>query len=304
MKRTKDPGLGSSFIKPVKRLMNEDGTYNIVRKGGLNGISDIYKFLIEIHWAYFMLILVGGFLFMNLIFALVYLAIGIDHIHGVNENTSAFLNAFFFSSQTFTTVGYGALAPKGNMTNLIAMFESFLGLTSFAIATGLLWGRFSRPASRIAFSKNIIITPFEDGKAVMFKIVNLRNNVLLNTKVRCIFTIDKGQGEFVFNKDYADLKLETDSVTFFPLTWTLVHKITDDSPFNELTLKDLIERHAEVVVLIETFDETYSQTILQKHSYSADQWLENVKFERNFEANERGQIVLNVRELNRITPIN
>ena len=285
-------------------MMNEDGSYNIIRKGGLNGISDIYKFLIELHWIYFILILIGGFLFINILFAVIYLSIGIEHIHGVNPNISHFLNAFFFSSQTFTTVGYGALSPKDTGTNVVAMFESFLGLTSFAIATGLLWGRFSRPASKIAFSRNIIITPFEGGKAVMFKMVNLRNNVLLNTKVRCIFIIDKGSGEFVFNKAYSELKLETDAVNFFPLTWTLVHKINEESPLFELNREELIQRHAEVIILVETFDETYSQTILQKHSYSADQWLENVKFERNFDANEKGQIELNIRDLNRVSPIN
>lgn len=285
-------------------MMNEDGSYNIIRKGGLNGISDIYKFLIEIHWIYFILILIGGFLFINILFALIYLSIGIEHIHGVNPNISHFFNAFFFSSQTFTTVGYGALSPKGTGTNVVAMFESFLGLTSFAIATGLLWGRFSRPASKIAFSRNIIITQFEGGKAVMFKMVNLRNNVLLNTKVRCIFIIDKGSGEFVFNKAYSELKLETDAVNFFPLTWTLVHKINEESPLFELNREELIQRHAEVIILVETFDETYSQTILQKHSYSAEQWLENVKFERNFDANEKGQIELNIRDLNRVSPIN
>lgn len=303
MKETKDPGLGSSFVKPVTRMMNEDGSYNIIRRGGLNGISDIYKFLIEIHWIYFVMILLGGFIAMNLLFALIYLLIGIDHISGVNSELPDFLNAFFFSSQTFTTVGYGALSPLGMATNFVAMFESFLGLTSFAIATGLLWGRFSRPASKIAFSKNIIITPFENGKAVMFKMVNLRNNVLLNTKVRCIFIIDKGTGDIAYNKAYSELKLETDTVNFFPLTWTLVHKINDDSPINSLSLSGLKQLHAEVIILVETFDETYSQTILQKHSYSAEQWLENVRFERNFDANEHGQIELNVKDLNRITPI-
>lgn len=285
-------------------MMNEDGSYNIIRKGGLNGISDIYKFLIEIHWIYFVLILVGGFIAINLIFALTYLAIGIEHINGVNPDIPHFLNAFFFSSQTFTTVGYGALSPGGVATNVVAMFESFLGLTSFAIATGLLWGRFSRPALKIAFSKNIIITPFEGGMAVMFKMVNQRNNVLLNTKVRCLFTIDKETVHGSYNKVYSELKLETEFVNFFPLTWTLVHKMNEDSPIFGLDFNTLKARHAEVIILVETFDETYSQTILQKHSYSAQQWLEKVKFARNFEANERGQIELNIRDLDRVSPIN
>lgn len=284
--------------------MNPDGSYNIVRKGGLSGVNDFYKYLIEIHWFYFSLILVGGFILINLFFTAIYLWIGIEHIKGVIPELGDFQNAFFFSSQTFTTVGYGALSPKGAAANYIAVFEAFIGLSSFAIATGLLWGRFSKPASKIAFSKNIIITPFDGATAVMFKMVNQRNNVLLNTHVRCIFTIDIGSGASSFNKNYSDLKLETDKVNFFPLTWTLVHKIDADSPLFGLSVNELEKRNAEVIILVETFDETYSQIILQKHSYATNQWLENVKFERNFEANEKGQVELKIKDLDRITSVN
>ncbi len=304
MKNTKDPGLGSKFIKPVKRMVNEDGSYNIIRKGGVSGIKDFYKFLIDLHWFWFSLILIGSFLFLNLIFTTCYLLIGIETIAGNYPELTAFENAFFFSAQTFTTVGYGALHPKGALTNYTAMAESFLGLLSFAIATGLLWGRFSKPSLKIAFSKNIIITPHEESMAVMFKMVNQRKNVLLNTTIKCIFIIDKGTGQMAFNKDYSELKLESDQVNFFPLTWTLVHKITEDSPLFNIGFDELVNRHAEVIILVETFDETFSQTILQKHSYACEQWLENVKFERNFEANERGHIELNVRDINRYSSIN
>ncbi len=304
MKNTKDPGLGSKFIKPVKRMVNEDGSYNIIRKGGVSGIKDFYKFLIDLHWFWFSLILIGSFLFLNLIFTTCYLLIGIETIAGNYPELTAFENAFFFSAQTFTTVGYGALHPQGALTNYTAMAESFLGLLSFAIATGLLWGRFSKPSLKIAFSKNIIITPHEDSMAVMFKMVNQRKNVLLNTTIKCIFIIDKGTGQMAFNKDYSELKLESDQVNFFPLTWTLVHKITEDSPLFNIGFDELVNRHAEVIILVETFDETFSQTILQKHSYASEQWLENVKFERNFEANERGHIELNVRDINRYSSIN
>ena len=304
MKNTKDPGLGSKFIKPVKRMVNEDGSYNIIRKGGVSGVKDFYKFLIDLHWFWFSLILIGSFILLNLIFTTCYLLIGIETIAGHYPELSAFENAFFFSAQTFTTVGYGALHPKGLVTNYTAMAESFLGLLSFAIATGLLWGRFSKPSLKIAFSKNIIITPYEDSKAVMFKMVNQRKNVLLNTTIKCIFIIDKGSGQTAFNKDYSELKLESDQVNFFPLTWTLVHKITEDSPLYNINFNELVKRNGEVIILVETFDETFSQTILQKHSYACEQWLENVKFERNFEANEQGHIELNVQDINRYSSIN
>lgn len=303
MRTTKDPGLGSSYRKPVKRLMNPDGTYNIIRKGGLNGLQDFYKYLIEVNIWKFSAIITGGYLTMNILFAFGYLILGVDGLNGTNPNLSDFENALFFSAQTFATVGYGTLAPNNLAINYLALFESFVGLLSFAIATGLLWGRFSRPSLKITFSKNIIITPFEDGMAVMFKMVNLRKNVLLNTKVKCIFTLDKGSGETSFNKEYSQFPLELDFVSFFPLTWTLVHKIDENSPLHGLNLIELRSRNAEVIVLVETFDETYHQTVLKKHSYGGEQWLDNVKFERNFEANENGEIELHVNQLDRITPL-
>jgi inward rectifier potassium channel len=186
------------------------------------------------------------------------------------------------------------MSPIGFGANIIAMVEAFVGVLSFALATGLLYGRFSHAEVKIAFSNNIILTPFQDSMAVMFKMVNMRNNVLLNTRVNVMLIMDRGVGEDRYNKLYFDLELENDEVYFFPLTWTLVHKITEESPLNGLGLQDLIERNAEVVILVQTFDETYSQSLLKKHSYAQEQWKENVKFATNFITNDEGQVELYV----------
>lgn len=301
MKTTKDPGLGSKFQKPIKRMMNPNGSYNIIRKGGLNGFQDFYKFLLEIKLHWFLLVITAFYIFINLVFTCFYLMIGIDQLKITSNHQSDFFNAFFFSAQTFTTVGYGAISPNGKAADILAMVEAFFGLLSFALATGLLYGRFSKPSLKIAFSKNIIITPFEEGKAVMFKVVNLRNNVLLNTKIKTLFIIDKGVGSEEFNKDYFTLNLESDTVNFFPLTWTLVHKINDNSPLFGLSLIDLKRRNAEVIVMVETFDETFGQMIIQKHSYAEEQWLEDVKFDRNFRMDENGRLTLYIDELNNLS---
>ena len=303
MKTTKDPGLGSKFQKPIHRMMNTDGTYNIIRKGGLNGIQDFYKFLLEIKWYWFLIFITSFYFIMNLIFSSLYLLIGIEQLKGATNEQSDFFNAFFFSAQTFTTVGYGSISPNGRAADILAMIEAFIGLLSFALATGLLYGRFSKPSLKIEFSKNIIITPFENGNAIMFKIVNLRNNVLLNTKVTTLFTIDKGYGSEEFNKEYFTLNLESDKVNFFPLTWTLVHKIDESSPVFNVSLSELIKRNAEVIVMVETFDETFGQMIIQKHSYAQHQWLEGVKFDRNFRTNGDGKLTLHIKELNNISAI-
>ena len=303
MKRANDPGLGSKFQKPIERMMNPDGSYNIVRRGGLNGLQDFYKFLLEIKWYWFILFITSFYICMNLIFSSLYLLIGIEQLKGIHNGQSNFFNAFFFSAQTFTTVGYGAISPNGKAADILAMIEAFVGLLSFALATGLLYGRFSKPSLKIAFSKNLLITPYEDGNALMFKIVNMRNNVLLNTRISTLVTIDKGTQNEEFNKEYFALNLETDTVKFFPLTWTIVHKVDESSPIFGLTLKDLKKRNAEVIVMVETFDETFAQEIIQKHSYAHSQWIEGMKFDRNFRIDEKGRLTLHINELNNISPI-
>ncbi len=303
MKTVKDPGLGSKFQKPLKRLMNRDGSYNIIRRGGLTPIKDFYKYLMELKTYKFLIFTLLFYIAINIFFTCLYLMVGIDQLNGISDHQNSFFSAFFFSTQTFTTVGYGSVSPGKIGAEIIAMVEALVGLLAFALVTGQLYGRFSRPNARLAFSKNVIITPFEEGKALMFKMVNRRNNILLNTKVKLFLSLDKTEGEDHFNKDYFQINLETDSITFFPLTWTLVHKINEDSPLFELTLDEIINKRAELFVLIETFDETFSQEIVQKHSYGQGDWLENVKFEGNFRPNDDGKLELFVDEIDKVTAI-
>lgn len=303
MANVKDPGLGSKYDKRVDRFINEDGSYNIIRHGGLKGIQDFYKYLIEISWWKFFGLAFCSYLVINLIFALLYLAIGIEQISGINDDYAEILNAFFFSSQTFTSLGYGSLAPSGMMAGIISSIESFIGLISIALITGLLYGRFSRPSSKIIFSNNIIIRPFDDGTALMFKMVNQRNSILLNTHIKTILILDKGIGQDAFNKEYHNLTLQLDTVNFFPLTWTLVHKINEESPLFGLSIEEIKMRNAELIALVEAFDETHSQSVVEKHSFGKDEWIENMQFDKNYRTNDKGQIELHINELNNLSPL-
>jgi inward rectifier potassium channel len=303
-KEAQDPGLGTSFKQAVPRMMNEDGTFNIERKGTIATYKDVYKYLVEIKTWQFIVILIFAFLSLNTLFTVGYLFIGIDQLNGVPETQAPFLAAFYFSAQTFTTVGYGAIAPIGNGASTLAAVEAFVGLISFSIATGLVYGRFSKPSAKIAFSKNILLTPHRDKTALMFKIVNTRNSVLLNTKVHVMISLTKPNADHsAYERHYFSLPLEIDFTRYFPLTWTLVHFIDEDSPLFGMTFNEIQERDAEVLIIVEAFDETFSQNVLQKNSYAGHQWLENVKFARNFGTTPNGKIVLNIRELDDVVPL-
>ena len=300
-----DPGLGLSFRRSVKRVLNENGTFNIKRVGTVSGIKDFYKYLVDLSSWKFALFLVTNFVAINLVFATGYWLIGAEFLHGIQKEQNTFVASFYFSAQTFTTVGYGAIAPKGNLTSLLAAFEAFLGLIAFAMATGLIYGRFSRPSTKIAFSHNVIITPYEDGMALMFKMVNQRNSVLLNTKVQVMLSI--AHEDFThenLRRQYYNLPLATEFVKYFPLTWTLVHPINEESPLSGMSLNQIRERLSELLILVEAFDETYSQTVIQKHRYAEHQWATGGKFKRNFSADENGTIILNIDQLSDLEPLN
>ena len=168
---------------------------------------------------------------------------------------------------------------------------------SIAFVTGLTYGRFSKPRAKLGFSKNILITPYKDVNGLMFKLVNKRDSILLNAHVKTILIMDKGGNVDQFNKEYFILNLELNHIHFFPLTWTIVHKIDSDSPIFGMSIDELIVRNAEVLVLVEAFDETHSQNITQKQAYGGEDWLDGVKFKKNFKVNNEGVIELNIKEL-------
>ncbi|WP_343748688.1 ion channel [Fluviicola sp.] len=301
---SQDPGLGTIYQKSVKRILNEDGSYNIKRIGSIRMLKDFYKYLVDLNAWWFGVFLVGSFLVSNLFFAGIYCWIGTEHLNGIDPQQNSFIAAYYFSAQTFTTVGYGAIAPKGNLTSFVAAMEAFVGLIAFAIATGLIYGRFSRPSTKIAFSHNVIITPHKDKMALMFKIVNQRNSVLLNTKIHVMLSlVNEDSSTNMVTRKYYNIPLEVDFVRYFPLTWTLVHVIEEDSPLYDLNLSEIKAKLAELLIIIEAFDETYSQTVVRKHSYAEHQWASGVKFKKNFSADETGTIVLNIHEISDLEPL-
>ena len=230
--------------------------------------------------------------------------VGMDELQGVNDGLGNFWNAFFLSIHTFSSIGFGTIAPSGLGANIVSTIEAFIGFISIAMITGLLYGRFSRPKSKIRFSKNIISTQHENKTAIMFKVVNRRNEILLNSSIKVMFTIDQLNGELAFQKSYHRLKLEVESILFFPLTWTIVHLVDESSPLKGLTLEDLKERNAEFIVMIDCFDQTHQQVVMETYSYGPDDWVDNVKFKRNFSATPDGNILLEIDDLDELIPLN
>ena len=267
-KKYNDLGLGVKEVSGVYRTLNKDGTFN-VRKTNISFLDRLNFFhsLVSMPWPRFLGLILIGYFVINILFASIYMLIGVEHLTGMKQvggTFEQFMEAFFFSAQTITTLGYGRVAPLGLMANIVAATESMLGLLSFALATGMLYGRFSKPKATVKYSEHAVMAPYQDINGFMFRVVNVQENQLLEVEVTVSLSLRREQSEL---RDFFSLDLERSKVVFLPSVWTVVHPITDQSPLYTFTAEDLEARDAEFIVTMKAFDESFSQTVYSRSSY-------------------------------------
>jgi len=296
-----DLGLGTKIGASGERLISKDGRFNVRRSGRRQWL--IYEPLIEMPWWQFLLLVVVFYFAINAVFAVLLASLGPGALTGVDEPDFAqrLLKSFFFSMQTFTTVGYGAISPASVAANFVAVTDAMVGLIAVALVTGLVFSRFSRPKAHIQFSRNALIAPYKEGKSLQFRIVNERSNKLINLEVQVVFSWTEDRGSEA-TRHYAGLKLEREKVTLFPLNWTLVHAIDEDSPFHSLTPDRLKEMNAEILVIVQGFDETFSQTVHANNSYMAHEVLWGYRFNKMYYS-EGGVVELELDKLDEVTKV-
>ena len=265
-----------------QRLLNRDGSFN-VRRTGLRFLDTFspYHHLLTTSWPLFITAASAIYLALNLLFAVAFLACGSDALVGVGTAMMGgrFAQAFFFSIQTFATIGYGQVAPNGTAANLIVTVEALVGLMYQALATGLLFARFTRPTAALLFSQNAVVALYGDGRGLMFRLVNRRRSELIELGAQVLFSALEPDGRGGTVRRYALLPLERNRVTFFPLSWTIVHPIDDASPLANRTGEDLERSEAEIVVLLSGIDEALEQTVHARSSYQAHEIVWNARFQ-------------------------
>ena len=287
-----------------QRLLNKDGTFNS-RRVGLPFFDsfNFYHYLVGVSWFKFAVILLSGYVLLNIIFAAVYYLLGVDtHLLGVIASSEAekFLESFFFSAQSFTTVGYGRISPVGFWASSVSAFESLIGLMALAIATGLFYGRFSRPVTKILYSKNAVIAPFKDVNAFQFRIANKQRSEMIDVEVRVMFSILEDVNNNSPKRKYFNLKLEYDKINFFSLLWVVNHIIDSESPLNGLTEKDLNEGHAEFLILLQGFDDTFSQNVHSRSSYRHEEIVWSGKFVNIYGFDDDGRTIVSLDKISEI----
>ncbi len=283
----RDLGFGAVVSQEShQRLLNRDGSFNVERKGlGLLASWSPYHVLLTMSWSRFLLLGIVGYLVANGLFASAYLACGAKALINTapGAGLSPFWRAFFFSVETLSTIGYGNIVPVNAWANFVVALEALAGLMGFAIATGLVFARFSRPTANVLFSSHAVVAPYQGITALEFRVANARSNELIEVSAKVIISrFEEVDG--VYTRRYYPLALERDSVVFLPLTWTVVHPIDERSPLYGQSQQALAQSSAEVLVLLKAFDETFSTIVQTRTSYSYDDVVWGARFANAFMA--------------------
>ncbi len=290
---SRDLGFGAVVARESrKRLLNKDGSFNVTR-GGLRFFESLspYHALLTTTWPRFLGLVVLFFLVTNVVFGAAFFACGPGEIAGSRAVSlpAQYLEDFFFSVQTFATIGYGGMHPVGLAANLLVTLEALVGLLGFALATGLLFARFSQPTARILFSDKAIIAPYRDITAFELRVANIRRNEMIQVQAQVMLTRLKLDGSG--NREFIPLKLERDGVVFFPLAWTIVHPIDETSPLHGATPEDLASWDAEILVLFSGIDETFSQRVHTRSSYKHSEIVWGARFTNLFNPPRRDGVL-------------
>jgi inward rectifier potassium channel len=300
-----DSGFSSIAEGQPERLINQDGTLNVKRTGlGYIAHLSVFHELIQMKWWRFNLIVAISYLLINVFFALIYLWIGVEglNVRNTDSETNDFLNAFYFSAQTFSTVGYGRENPVNHTANLVSVFEMLVGMMYLALAAGLLYGRFSKPVSRIVFSKNALISPYRDGNGLMFRFSNAKNNLLIDVGVQVLLSMKVEDDDRTRRKFY-QLELERKKIKMLALTWTVVHPLDANSPIQDFNEKDLKEADPELLVFVDAVNDTNSQLIHARTSYKIQDIIQGATFVPIFE-DKGNKTIVNIDRINEHRKIN
>jgi inward rectifier potassium channel len=300
-----DLGFGSVVARESrKRLLNRDGTFN-VRREGLSYWESLsaYHYFLTISWPLFLGYVALLYVVTNALFAAGFVACGTEALTGfANEALmERFTQAFFFSVHTLATIGYGNIVPVSFAANALVAVESLVGLLGFALIAGIMFSRFARPTAEIAFSSVAIVAPYRDKTALMFRIVNKKRNEIVEMRATVLLALRKRSNASITDREFIPLKLERERVVFFPLAWTIVHPIDESSPLTGCSAEELRARDAELLILLNGFDETFSQNVHTRSSYKVDEIVWGAKFRNMFNPSDSdGTISVDIRKLDEV----
>jgi inward rectifier potassium channel len=295
LKSNNDTGFGSNAENYGGRFVNKDGSFN-VQKEGLPFWERFSMFhtMINLSTWKFLSIIVIAFILINLFFTLLFWVIGVPEFTGIitESNWHVFRELYFFSTETFSTVGYGRVNPVGGWANFVAAADALTGSLFFALVTGLIYGRFSKPKAFIAFTKHALISPYKEITGLMFRFVTYKNDhTLTDVEVKVNLSLLVQEDNKSVYK-FFELPLERTKVESLPMNLTIVHPIDEKSPVYGLSIEDMKSGDFEVYVSVKAYDDGYSSNVLQRTSYTYDEIIFNAKFVQMYRESEDGRTTI------------
>lgn len=281
------------------RLVSRNDGLHVVHRGRRHPrLGDLYVRLLAASWRRIITIMTLIYLGLNTLFALGYLALG-----GAlaNARPGAFLDAFFFSVQTFATIGYGAMTPQGIAANLLVTVESLFSFAFYGVVTGLVFSKFSRPTARIMFSDRAVITLHNGEPHFMLRLANERDNRIADATAKLTLMRNELTLEGTRMRRFYTLPLVRREIPVLRLTWTVMHRIDAHSPLYGITAEMLAEMEAEIIISIKGIDETLSQTIHARHSYIAPEIVCGGAFEDILHRRDHGVLEVHYDRFHAIT---
>ncbi|MCD6067530.1 MAG: ion transporter [Bacteroidetes bacterium] len=296
--KSNELGFGSKNVSGRNRFLNKNGKINIRRKGkNFMESFDVYHTLINMSWIKFLLLIVASYIVVNIIFAGVYYYLGAKSFGNieVSDPVKSFEDLFFFSAQTLTTVGYGYVYPKTAAVSSVAAVESLIGLLIFAIATGVLYGRFSKPNATILYSEKMLVAPYKGITGLMFRIANPKRNELIEIEAQVTVSMINRETN---SRSFLQLPLELSRINFLSINWTVVHPIDETSPIYGMSQEDLLAAEVEFIIMIKAMNDTYSQTVYSRSSYVADEIVFGARFKSfDIKPGNKGRTIVDITAL-------
>lgn len=247
--------------------------------------------------------IIFGYAVLNLLFGSLYMLVGVEHIGNADLGSTGgrWMSAIGMSLETITTVGYGSLYPASPMVWMVAGVEGVFGILGFSLISAVIFARFARPKARLAYGDAALIAPFKEGWSLQVRLANRRSTLLSEVEAKVLLVmadIEAGSEKL----QYFDLPLQFRSISYLPLSWTLVHPITSESPLAGMSKADLAQRSAEMIITIKGVDEGYMQHVIARHSYRFDEILWGGRFTLAFSA-KNGVMHLDLDKLSAFTPV-
>lgn len=304
---TRDLGFGSVVTRGSRqRLLNHDGSFNVERTGlSLFSSLNLYHALLALSWKVFLALVLLLYFLSNIFFGVLYASFGPEALVDISSTPTdnLFIRGFFFSVQTFATIGYGTIHPVGIVPNMLVTIESYYSLIANALITGVVFARFARPTAKIVYSEIAVIAPYRGITGLMFRLVNGRSNQLIEVTANVMYA------RFVYEngirvRRFDLLDLERKKVAFLPLAWTIVHPIDGDSPLFGVNEEDLHNSDAEFLVLLRATDETFAAVVHTRSSYKPEEVRFGSKFVSIYNEVEEGEpLSIDIRKLSEIEEV-